>query len=500
MDEIVQIDGGGYEFVRTFLSALFADVDGLHEIRVIEDRKGGDFIERRWYEASEELVQDLAGLNDLAGSRAAGIFLGVLPRARKSGKTEDVGRGAVVWVDLDFKDYAEGEDEARGRLAEFPFEPSVVVFSGHGLHAYWLLREAEEPKVLSNLSRGVGQVLGGDNTHDATRLLRLPGTFNYKDPSAPIATVLEVLEVDRRYNASELEDALDTCGWNPTDAASAEPIEVVVAERMSDRVLALLDTNKRVSALFNGTGKPAVGADGRRLDATNSGYDFSFVLELARLGVDDASELATALSCRPDGVAREKGQAYLARTVANALDRADNASEAITMVVDFDVERVRILASDRSTYELTIGGHVLSLTSAQLRSKSSFATRYLELIHRVPLLPTKADDWRAFVNGLLVRAEVVELGQDASESAALREDVERAVQELQQGDELEDLERGQYILTDGGKRAFRVDPLLRHLQEQRADLTRHGLCAVLTDLGHSSGTHRVRGKVVRLWV
>ncbi len=489
----------GPESGRSFLEALFGDAVGLLEVRVIVDKKGGDVVERRWYETTEELSDDLARLKELAGSRSAGVLLGVLPRTGRGGTKDDIAPGNAVWVDLDFKAYADGEQEARDRLGKLPCPPSIVVFSGHGLHGYWLLHEAEDPQVLSDLSRGVGGVLGGDNTHDVARLLRMPGTANYKDPDDPIPTGFEVLKPDRRYNPSEIQDALDMCGWDPGERSSSTPVEVTVAERMSDRVLALLDTDKRINALFNGTGKPVVGADGRRLDTTTSGYDFSFVFELARLGVDDPSELATALSCRPDGSAREKGTDYLARTVSAALDRAQKAADVAETVVDFEVERVRVLASDRSTYELTIDGQILSLTSAQLRSKGAFATRYLQVLHRIPDLPQKADDWNAFVNSLLERAEVVELGEDASEAAALREDVQAALDALQEGEELEDLDRGLSLKTSAGKVGFKVAPLLKHLQEQRPELTRHALCVILRDLGYETGPQRFDGKVVRLW-
>lgn len=73
--------------------------------------------------------------------------------------------------------------------------PSVVVDSGGGIHGYWLLTE---PWVLDSddahsaaelVQRAwVQQVIGADaSVHDLTRILRVPGTRNFKyDPPPPV--------------------------------------------------------------------------------------------------------------------------------------------------------------------------------------------------------------------------------------------------------------------------------------------------------------------------
>lgn len=74
-------------------------------------------------------------------------------------------------------------------------EPTLLVHTGHGLHAWWLFREpwlfdddAERQRAVS-FSRRWQQTLRGlakqhgwdvDATHDLTRVLRVPGTFNHK--------------------------------------------------------------------------------------------------------------------------------------------------------------------------------------------------------------------------------------------------------------------------------------------------------------------------------
>ena len=130
---------------------------------------------------AETPTNPMMRLCDLAAARHTGVFFGVLPRsAHGAGTAADIIDGLVAWVDLDFKDFAGGEAEARKRLAEFPLQPTIIVRSGHGLHAYWLLSEPASPQELSDHSRRLALVLGGDKAFDAPRLLRLPGTANRK--------------------------------------------------------------------------------------------------------------------------------------------------------------------------------------------------------------------------------------------------------------------------------------------------------------------------------
>lgn len=100
-----------------------------------------------------------------------------------------------LYAEFDVKDYGSKEAiEAHLANASFP-PPSVLVDSGGGLHGYWLLNE---PYIIDNddqrqcaelLQRGwVQQVVGGDkNVHDLVRILRVPGTLNFKyDPPRPV--------------------------------------------------------------------------------------------------------------------------------------------------------------------------------------------------------------------------------------------------------------------------------------------------------------------------
>lgn len=84
--------------------------------------------------------------------------------------------------------------------AAFP-QPSVVIDSGGGLHGYWLLKEpwlleSDDARQAAELVQRlwVQQVIGADpSVHDLVRILRVPGTLNFKyDPPRPV----RILECD----------------------------------------------------------------------------------------------------------------------------------------------------------------------------------------------------------------------------------------------------------------------------------------------------------------
>jgi len=117
-----------------------------------------------------------------------------------------------LWADLDAKDFKGGKSEALQNLRGFPLLPTIIVDSGNGYHAYWLLKE---PEAISNDSdvaqiegcnRGLAKALGADaSACDLARVLRLPGTWNVKDPANPLDVQVVECEPSRQYNFSEFD-------------------------------------------------------------------------------------------------------------------------------------------------------------------------------------------------------------------------------------------------------------------------------------------------------
>ena len=112
----------------------------------------------------------------------ANVYLGVGTRQKNGGDRKAVLQLPAVWVDVDFKETP--ETVAQASLDKFPLKPSIQVHSGHGWYLYWVLATPAGPNDiprLESVNRRLAHYFGGDKAaHDASRILRLPGTMNVK--------------------------------------------------------------------------------------------------------------------------------------------------------------------------------------------------------------------------------------------------------------------------------------------------------------------------------
>jgi hypothetical protein len=112
------------------------------------------------------------------------VWVGVAPRrphpetAELGGKKTNVAPVRVLWADCDLDE----TPDALERLRAFEPRPNMLVHSGGGYHAYWLLREAiGDPDELRAQNDRLAHALGADRqSADAARILRPPGTLNFK--------------------------------------------------------------------------------------------------------------------------------------------------------------------------------------------------------------------------------------------------------------------------------------------------------------------------------
>ena len=156
------------------------------------------------------------------------VSVGLLQQRPESGrgKESDVIAIAGLWMDIDCSEGSHKEqklpskEEGLSFLKELPFKPSLIVWSGGGLHVYWIFKEIlyfhseadrQQAKELSSrfqltiISMAKSHGWNLDNTADLVRLLRIPGTHNFKrDPVA-----VKILEMnDFRYELDDFEDFL----------------------------------------------------------------------------------------------------------------------------------------------------------------------------------------------------------------------------------------------------------------------------------------------------
>ena len=196
------------EQLAQFIDTLFEPSD-LVEIRVIASPTSGSsmrsqLVDRKWIvaERAAEYFAHLKSHNE-AGCH---VFFGVNPRSRSAGIKSAVLLCLSVWLDFDRVSH----EEATACWSKMLPEPTIVVGSGSGIHAYWRLESSQDVSTLSSRSRfeqivkSMSQATGADATHDVTRLLRLPGFQNPKT-SVPLPCELLVCEAQRRYSIAKFE-------------------------------------------------------------------------------------------------------------------------------------------------------------------------------------------------------------------------------------------------------------------------------------------------------
>jgi hypothetical protein len=143
---------------------------------------------------------------------------------------------AGLWLDIDItRDGKPGvpDQQAGVQLAGKVLDPTILVNSGYGVHAWYLL---DEPwKFISRDDQATATRLAADwyalhaeiaaqrswhldvGTRDLARLMRLPGTLNAKhEPHVPV-TVLE--QTGRRYTLDQLRQAAPPADSSPARTA-----------------------------------------------------------------------------------------------------------------------------------------------------------------------------------------------------------------------------------------------------------------------------------------
>ena len=193
------------DMASVFLSALFAPYEtGWINLRCLKKHKGdrprfGSLNSRSntWtWEHWFPLLETVANPSQLIGVAFAAeccgydVYVGVLPRGRHGeARKASVYSAGVAWAELDF-DKQGGEAETLAKAAAA--HPDILVSSGGGLHLYWTLKSpvpmtSETARAFEMSLKSRQRKLEADAVHDITRILRLPGSSNFKyDPPRPV--------------------------------------------------------------------------------------------------------------------------------------------------------------------------------------------------------------------------------------------------------------------------------------------------------------------------
>jgi P4 family phage/plasmid primase-like protien len=146
--------------------------------------------------------------NDIRQDPKQNTYIRITPLKNKPskgrGKEADSLGSSVLWIDYDcYNSQLEGFQA----LQALDKPPTLIVNSGRGLQAYWLLNafctDLEAIKSRNKALLNLFDKDAVDSCFDLARVLRVPETYNLKDPDRPVQCTILLYEPERIYS---LED------------------------------------------------------------------------------------------------------------------------------------------------------------------------------------------------------------------------------------------------------------------------------------------------------
>ena len=209
-----------------FLRALYENAgDGALSVSYLGEN---DLPITRWF--TKDQLGEMADYAVECG-RTHNTCLNINPRAEAldayhRGMSDKVLEVVAIYQDFDIKGEAhaqkclpESEKDVLNYLAELPFPPSFIIRSGNGIHAYWIFRQPY--RIRDGTDRAyIEGILDGfeeyaiklaydnhgwvfDHVADLARMLRIPGTTNFKTAERPMCEIIS--ESPARYDPSDFE-------------------------------------------------------------------------------------------------------------------------------------------------------------------------------------------------------------------------------------------------------------------------------------------------------
>ncbi|MGV0734341.1 AAA family ATPase [Mycolicibacter sinensis] len=213
------------------------------------DNPAGDQLSVCWRDErgrfSSELLSpsDAPAFVEMLNGEAVDVWFGVNPVSASvtegRGTSEDITGLVALFADLDVKpgwcrDLVECHllvDDLAERLGQ---RPAVIIYSGHGLQPIWLLdrswtramTNSEAAELLEQFGQLVSEVAERrgckvDQVYDLPRILRVPGTTNYKDRQQPVP-VRCAADQGLPLSANQVFEGLNTLGGAQTTSALTE--------------------------------------------------------------------------------------------------------------------------------------------------------------------------------------------------------------------------------------------------------------------------------------
>jgi hypothetical protein len=434
--------------------------------------------------------------------------------------------GLVADVDFHSADHPHAppcETDALFLCEKFPLPPTYCVHSGHGLHLGWLFKEPwafgtpQECQTAAELSRSWAYTLMSiaskhsyelDAVHDLSRVMRLPGTYNVKDPERPVRAELRWMDDTQRYNPDEFSPYLVDV---PTLSKTPLPAIDLGADFPTAKHEALLDVSPEYAETWRHT---------RRFEHDNScsAYDW----HLAKFAVwaqwtDDEIAALIRENQREHGTKHGKDldNKYIGRTIARARDafqeeaaqhRAaevieddhagrDKQIQALATMFDIELTNIQFVNGDPAIVRLWVGGKPADVLATRMTTPAEFMAQITSVAKKMPRPLSKTDKqgWRHYVNTMLTVAETIDAGPDATVDGSFR-DLLTAFLEIRG---VREVERGELLTSTApfhrdGRVWFRLEDFTQYERMHGDRSPRKVLVQRLKIMGAEPRHHKLR--------
>lgn len=337
------------------------------------------------------------------------------------GDASDISHIAALWADVDFKHIS--EEEAWDRLLAMTYPPTLIVHSGHGFHCYWVFGR---PIVIEDAERWQAVSAGWqaqvatelhtklDSAWDLSRVLRVPGTTNYKAEPVPVRltehrgpTYHPELFMEYARQRAEREVAPEVGRIKVNNPPQLDTI----------RFDALLDSDPQVRATWE--------RRRRNLgDDSPSGYDMALASYALGAGwdVQEACDLLVAWRLKHDEPVKRED--YYQRTLERAAATVtyqrsfdvenDDTVATLSHLWGVPIERFVCYQGDISRYELHIEGAYPVTLGAEKDLLNQHSVRGAVLKATGKVIPrVKSIDWDQQLRTLMSFVEYQDAGAEA---------------------------------------------------------------------------------------
>lgn len=163
----------------------------------------------RWYLGK---FRDDLLITDIKAKTDVNTYVRITPVKSKPvqgrGLEIDSAGTSVLWIDYDCYSH---QLEGVATLQNLPIPPTLIINSGRGLQAYWQLdrfyTDLERIKACNKALLEGLDPSAADSCYDLARVLRVPDTFNMKDPDRPVLCSILSYDPDQFYSLDQFPTA-----------------------------------------------------------------------------------------------------------------------------------------------------------------------------------------------------------------------------------------------------------------------------------------------------